>query len=397
MIGFNFLKECTGCSVCVDGCPQNCIRMVKSSYGYLIPSIDASLCIKCGQCDRVCPTLNTKHVEYGGRVMFSAYHKSQSIRKEGSSGSVFYALASKVIDNGGIVVGAAFDERLKLKHQVAVNLDELKPLLKSKYLQSNTSGIYIKIKNYLKGGKNVLFCGTPCQCNAVKNYIPENLSKKLILVDFICHGVPSQDNFDKSMSLLEKEKKKKIISYSFRQKIGVDVHGYEITYNDSSGKHLKECGSWTQQPFYRGFKSYIAFRQSCYHCKHVGVNRSSDITLADFWGLPIIDKTVKDFGKGYSMVIINSDKGKQIFSDIKEVLCIKTFDLIDAITYNSSYTKCVDDSLVSKAYRFCYKNFPYSVVEPLFFSKTYNILLRIKGKFRYITQLSQAPFRSALR
>lgn len=384
MIEFNFLKECTGCSACVDGCPQNCIRMVKSPYGYLIPSIDAATCIQCGLCDRVCPTLNTKHIEYGGRVVYSAYHKNESIRKEGSSGSVFYALASKVIGNGGGVVGTAFDERLKLKHQVAFNLEELEPLLKSKYLQSDTSGIYIQIKNHLKGGKIVLFCGTPCQCNAVKNYIPENLSKKLILVDFICHGVPSQDNFDKSMSLLEKKRKKKILFYSFRQKIEEDVHGYEITYDDGNGIHQKECGLWTSQPFYRGFKSYIAFRQSCYHCKHVGVNRSSDITLADFWGLPVIDKTVKDFGKGYSMVIINSDKGESMFNDIKEVLCVKTFDIIDAVKHNSSYTKCVNDSLVSKAYRYCYKNFPYFIVEPLFFSKAYNILLRIKGKLRYI-------------
>ena len=384
MIEFDFLKECTGCAACVDVCPRNCIKMVKSPYGYLIPSIDSSTCIKCGLCDKVCPTLNTKHIEYGDRVVYSAYHKSESIRQEGSSGSVFYALASKVIENGGVVVGAAFDERLKLKHQVATKLLGLEPLLKSKYLQSDTSGIYVQIKDHLKEGRFVLFCGTPCQCNAVKNYIPENLSKKLILVDFICHGVPSQDNFDKSMSLLEKKRNKKIISYNFRHKIEGNVHGYEIVYEEGNGKIQKESGLWTSQSFYRGFKSYIAFRQSCYHCKHVGVNRSSDITLADFWGLPTIDKTIKDFYKGYSMVIINSDRGWHMFSDIKEELNVKTYNVVDAIKHNSSYTKCVDDSLVSKVYRYCYKNIPYSVVEPLFFSKTYNILLRIKGKLRYI-------------
>lgn len=384
MINFDFEKDCTGCAACVDACPRKCIKMVKSSYGYLIPSIDASICIKCGLCDRVCPTLNTEHMEYQGRTVYSAYHKNESIRKQGSSGSVFYALASKVIENGGVVVGAAFDERLKLKHQVADNLEDLEPLLKSKYLQSETRGIYNQIRNHLKEGKVVLFCGTPCQCNAVKNYIPEKLSTKLLLVDFICHGVPSQDNFDRSMSLIEKKRKCKIISYSFRQKIKGNPHGYEITYNDGNGKQQKESGLWTSQPFYRGFKSYIAFRQSCYHCRHVGVNRSSDITLADFWGLSIIDKTVKDFDKGYSMVIINSDKGGEVFSDIKDVLCVKNFDVVDAIKHNSSYTKCVDDSLVSKGYRYCYKNFPYSIVEPLFFSKAYNILQRIKGKLRYI-------------
>lgn len=342
--------------------------MVRSPYGYLIPQVDGTQCVDCGKCEKTCPVLKPSKKEYKERTLFSAYSIDNQIRDKGSSGSIFYHIALYIIEKGGVVFGAAMDENLKLKHVMARNVQELSRLTKSKYFQSDTREIYIKVKNLLDGGNLVMFCGTPCQCNALYKFVPESKKDNLILVDFICHGVPSQENFDKSIHRYEAKVSGKVLSYEFRPKNGFGLHGYRITYKDLNNETCIEEGKYYKQPFYLGFKLYIAFRQSCYHCKFVGKERVSDITLGDFWGLSHVDRKVKDEDKGYSMVIINSDKGSMLFEAIYGDIETKSFDLEVAVRNNSSYVRPVKDSILSKAFRYSYKNLPYSVTETLFFS-----------------------------
>lgn len=370
MINFDFLKDCTGCSVCADACPQSCIRMIKSHYGYVIPSVTKNLCVECNLCEKVCPTFHTQHIKYGAREVLSAFHSDERKRNQGSSGSMFSALAEYVIlQQKGIIYGAMINDNLQLLHKRIDNVSDLSLLKKSKYFQSNTESIYIQVKEDLKAGSVVMFVGTPCQCTALYNYLTPALKKRLLLVDFVCHGVPSQDNFSKSMDLIEKSKNCKIVEFRFREKLPNNLHGYYLKMKYEDGCEKNEREDFSYLPFYRGFKSYINFRPSCYHCKYGGVERVSDITLADFWGLEKVDCSIKSITKGYSMVIVNSDKGCNYVHELDAIMNYKVFDVETAIRYNGSYTKCVKDTILSKSFRIAYRYLPYKLVESIFFSR----------------------------
>ena len=138
MIGARSSKDCCGCMACADICPQNCISQTTDKDGYISPVVDEKLCVDCNQCEKVCPELNPVHNDFDGRKLYSAYHKDDGIRSQGSSGSAFAALAQIVISKNGVVYGAAFDSNLQLMHRKAENMEALKPLMRSKYLQSNT-------------------------------------------------------------------------------------------------------------------------------------------------------------------------------------------------------------------------------------------------------------------
>ena len=369
MIVIRHSMDCCGCSACIDVCPHHCITQITDTDGYIKPSVDANQCVDCHQCEKVCPELNTLHLPFERRKLYSAYHKDDNIRSQGSSGSVFAALAQYVFSRNGVVFGAAFDDQMKLLHIKAENMEELRPLMRSKYLQSNTMGIFNAIKQELKQGKLVLFVGTPCQTNAVYNYINPALKKYLLLVDFICHGVPSQQFFDKSIHYLEKREKVKILKVSFRTKHNGLYHSYEIQYTDKDGNIATKKGPYTEFPFYRAFKSYITFRDSCYHCKHTGEERVSDLTIGDFWGIRSLSSDIsnEDFAKGYSEVVVNTSLGGAILEQMHEYLILKQVDIKYAGYSNPSYLKCVKAGKRKLLFRFLNRYFPYSITEKVLF------------------------------
>lgn len=209
-------SECCGCRACGDICPKNCISFAEDEEGFVYPTVDEGSCVSCGKCVNICPEINVFH-NAKVETVEAAYAKNAQDRKAGSSGGVFGLLAEAVINNGGVVWGACFDDDLKLVHRCARTPQELKPLYKSKYLQSNTSGIYSKIIKDAKDGKHILFSGTPCQCNAVRNVVGK-YNENLITVEVVCHGVPSQSLFDRSIKWVEKKCNFKIIDFTFRSK-----------------------------------------------------------------------------------------------------------------------------------------------------------------------------------
>lgn len=385
MIDFDFIKDCCGCGACVDACPKRCINMVRSPYGYLVASVNKGECVSCNVCERVCPTMNTPRRVCNSHRVYSAFNRCAEIRDAGSSGSIFYLLATTIIRKGGVVYGAAFDNRLQLKHTKAESEEELWPLLKSKYIQSNTIGVFAQVKQDLNGGKTILFVGTPCQVSALYNYIPEKQKNNLYLVDFICHGVPAQELFDRSIANYERHHKCHINKFMFRVKGKRHSKYYQINYTDESGNKGQESGPYFDNPYYCSYSLYNCFRQSCYRCKHATVDRVSDITLADFWGINRLKPSVTDIEKGYSMLIMNSDKGETLFNSVKNNVIYEEFKLRDAIDNNYSYTNVTNDSWMSKAFRWAYSHLPYRVVERIFCSKYLSYSKRIIDKIsKYI-------------
>lgn len=305
-------KECTGCRLCGDICPKHSILFAEDNEGFFYPIIDEETCISCGLCYNLCPALN---VSKWARTeqSYAIYANDIIKRNAGSSGGFFGLLAEHVLNDGGHIWGAAFDENFKLVHRKADGINELSPLLKSKYIQSDLTGVYTQIKRDIQNGILTLFCGTPCQVNALKNYIGRDTTN-LITVDFVCHGVPSQNLFDRCIQWYEEKHKVKIELFQFRYK-GVGVkhpHSFAMRF---IGEQKNRVGLHYEFPYYFGFQKHITLRPSCYQCKWACSKRAGDITLGDYWGIEnfIPQLNAKD---GISMILCNTHKGHELLDSL---------------------------------------------------------------------------------
>ena len=328
MIHIKNEKDCCGCGACAVSCPTKAIEMeAKGSLGALLPTVNTEKCVECGLCQRVCPKLDndTEKVDFA-QAAIAAYSKDKELKFASSSGGMFLSFAKKCINKGYSVYGAAFDSEMKLKCTCAQHEEELYLLAKSKYLQSDMTGSFMEIEEKLKNGQGVLFVSTPCQVLALKKYLKKTY-EHLLTVDFFCHGVPSQLLFDECNGFEDNLHNRKTIEYSFRAKVknGVTPHYYKIRY-EKNGKEKQEVKFYYKSLFYALFQQYITLRESCYDCTFATERRYSDITIGDFHE---IDKYVKGINRfdGVSTVILNTQKGKDLFESVSDGLEVFPVDI----------------------------------------------------------------------
>lgn len=330
MIKIEDKSKCCGCTACASKCPKDAIEMIEDENGFKYPVINEEKCVNCGLCEKVCPILTNKKISNKPKA-YACINKDEEIRKDSSSGGVFSLLAEYVLENNGVVFGAAFDEEFKLKHICIDSKEDLFKLRTSKYLQSYIGDTYKEAQRFLESGKIVLFTGTPCQIEGLKSFLVKDYDN-LYTQDIICHGVPSPKVWNKY-----KEHRRKIDNdmpkeINFRNKDnGWHKFNLKFTYNNKSySKNQNE------DIYMRCFLSNLCLRDSCYNCSFKKYNRLSDITLADYWGVEHIHPEIDD-NKGISLVIINSSKGDKLFEAIKNKCNIKETDIDQAIKYNQSF------------------------------------------------------------
>lgn len=321
---------CTGCTACMHNCPKSAISFVEDEEGFKYPIINQEKCVDCGICKKTCPVLNTKENESINKS-YVGYNKDSNERLNASSGSIFSLIANYILDNNGIVVGAAFDKNNHLKHIAVEKKKELEPLKKSKYLQSDLDNIFKYVKEKIKTMK-VLFVGTPCQVAGIKSFIKHN--DNLITIDLFCHGVPSPKLFAKYVRELEKDNNDKLINYDFRD----NSTGWDSYSNRATFENKTIITDRNKNEYMRLFLSDVALRKSCYNCNFKLGNKYSDITLGDFWGIK--KKYPEMYNKeGVSAIIINTENGIDIFDKIKINLEFKKCDIKNIISGNPSLTK----------------------------------------------------------
>lgn len=327
---------CSGCHACYNICPKNCITMETDSEGFLYPHIDERRCIDCGRCGEVCPVLH----EYRGNKKGQAYaciNRNEEIRMKSSSGGVFNLIAEWTIEHSGIVFGAAFDKQLNVKHIEVESEKDLYKLRGSKYLQSRIGDTYKTTERYLKQGRIVLFTGTPCQISGLKAYLGKEYDN-LIMQDLICHGVPSPDIWQKYLVYQEKAHSCPIDRESlpvFRLK-SKGWKRYSVSFNLLNDTEYQE--TLDKDMFMKAFLNNLCLRPSCYNCHSKSLERESDITLADFWGVENLLPDMFD-DKGTSLVFINSEKGRRLFEKVAANTIFKEIDIDEAAIYNSSAYK----------------------------------------------------------
>lgn len=331
MINIENKKDCTGCYACANICPKNCISMDRDIEGFRYPIINKSKCIECNLCEKVCPLIHERKID-NNPIAFACYNKDELIRKKSSSGGIFSLLAQVVIENNGVVFGAKFDENFNVIHDYASNIDEVAVFRGAKYVQSTIGNTYKDAKEFLDNGKMVLYSGTPCQISGLKRYLRKDYDN-LFCVDLICHGVPSHKAWSKYKNYLSNGKQ--IESISFRdKKYGWKSYSVKFKFKDGSEKLIK--GS--EDKYIRGFIGDIYLRPSCHDCKFKTLNRESDITLADFWGINNVLEEMDD-DKGTSLIFVNSEKGQRLLENISDSIIKKDVDINEAVKYNLSAIK----------------------------------------------------------
>lgn len=328
-------KQCTGCSACVNRCPKNCIIMQRDKEGFLYPSINSELCIECGLCEKVCPVFHAKTKKVSHGVAYACLNTQESVREKSSSGGVFTALANYIIERGGAVFGAAFDDDFQVVHKSVEKIEDLDCLRGSKYVQSKISDTYQQAKKYLQENRLVLFTGTPCQIGGLYAYLERDY-ENLYTQDLICHGAPSPMVWDKYVAYrtsMENDAKPRKIAFRAKNE-GWKRYSVSFVFdNDTEYRQTLDKDLYMQ-----AFLKNLCLRPSCYQCAFKGLERESDITLADFWGIQNVMPEMDD-DKGTSLVITQSEKGEKLFKEISKNLKFKQVDFESAIAYNSAMVK----------------------------------------------------------
>lgn len=327
-------KICTGCGACAASCPLNCIEMQEDWEGFRYPIIDGERCISCRKCESLCPVLNKLPV-YEEPQAYGAKHKDDGIRSLSSSGGVFPALASFVLKNGGAVCGAAYAEDFSVEHRIIEDAEDIIKLQGAKYAQSRAERMFPRIRSILESGRHLLFTGTPCQTAGLKAYLRRDY-ENLILVDMICHGVPSpkvwktyleyrmqEDANGAGISLVNQRDKSSGWS-RYRYSLRIDYQNGK-TYSVQQGKDM----------FMLGFVNNLYLRPSCAQCQFKGLSRCADITLGDYWDVWSQHPEIDD-DKGVSLVLVSTKKGAEHWCKILEKVNALAVDIRIALDQNPS-------------------------------------------------------------
>lgn len=370
---------CTGCYSCFNICPEKCISMEEDEEGFVYPNINQAYCIKCNNCEKVCPSL--KKIELEGKknesIIYAAWSLNNEIRINSTSGGIFTELADYIIKKGGYVAGAKYDQLHQVEHTIIEKTEDIQLLRQSKYAQSVIGYTYYEIKKLLDNKKTVLFCGTPCQVVGIQSFLKKKY-ENLVLCDFVCLGINSPKVYRKYLSMLEKEYNSRIKKVWFKNKTyGWNRFSTKIEFEN--GKYyLKDRNTDLYMGGYIKYTLYV--RPSCYKCQYKCIPHDSDITLADFWGIAKFDAKL-DNDQGTSLTMINSNKGERMYQNISSGI-FSTESNIEAALPNNK--RILYPAVIGTSRKYFFDN-----LDKIPFDKLMHKCFRIERYNRYINKIKK--------
>lgn len=361
MISINDKKECCGCSACANICPINCIDMIEDKEGFLYPNVDEEKCVNCHMCENVCPLQNKKLDTFENRNTYGYIFQNKNSKdlKESTSGGFFSALAREVLENNGVVFGAAFDGDFHVRHKYIECIEDLNIFRNSKYIQSDIGESFKQCKEFLDRERLVCFSGTPCQIAALISYLDKNY-ENLITVDVVCRGVPSPLLLKKYIDLLGG--KENIKNLRFRDK----RYGYySSTFSVNYKNNIIKRTDIRSNPLLHFFFDDICSRPSCYKCAFKTIDRVSDFTMFDCWHA--IKHSDKFGSKGATAVIARGIKAENIIKKLEKYnICLKSevstlvkddgFMMVNSVKMNSKRQEFFDD-FINKGFDYVVKKY----------------------------------------
>ena len=344
---FDKKENCSGCGVCKTVCNAKAITMRQDSCGFSYPEIDAERCVSCGKCRNNCHFINKKSVSRNlPENVFAVQSKETEVLKKSQSGGLFAELAKSVLNSGGVVYGAAFNELFEVCHIRIDSADQLYKLQGSKYVQSKTEDIFETVKNDLNHGLRVLFSGTPCQVAALYSYLGQK-NELLYTADIVCHGVMSPALWKDYLGCIKK-KYGEITHADFRDK-SFGWQSHNETFLVGKQKIKKNI---YRKIFYRN----VLLRPSCYSlkddrcitaCSYAGMSRVSDMTIGDFWGIKNETAVFENADLGISLCIVNTPNGSRLFDTIKPNVLWEQRDIGEALA-KQPHLSCSENGVPMK-------------------------------------------------
>lgn len=376
MIRITDKAKCCGCTACASICPHDAISMQPDALGFLYPVVDESKCTDCGLCEKVCAFHENydKSQNLPEPLAYAARHKDMREVETSRSGAAFIALSDWVLRLGGVVYGAGYADHFRVVHKRATSREERDEFKGSKYVQSDLNTVFRQVKKDLKDGLTVLFSGTPCQTSGLASYVGKRLRENLYLVDIVCHGVPGPYLWRDYLAYLEKKQGSRICWVNFRDKQEYGWAAHRETF-----KFVNEGGGKVTYTFV--FYKHIMFRHSCGVCPFTNTKRPSDITLADFWGWEKSVPGFNDDDKGVSLILCNTEKGKQLFEAVKQDMDVVPVKLEDCLQPNLQHPSIIHPKRMAFECDYQRKGFLYVMRKYGDMGWRYH-LGRVKGKIK---------------
>ena len=390
-------EKCLGCAACFDTCHKKAIEMLIDGEGFTYPNIIQHNCNDCGLCKNVCPALNNplsnpqQTADFYLKIptVYAARHKNKEVIWASTSGGLFSALAEYAYSKDMAVGGSVFTEELRAKHFISDSMKDLDILRTSKYQQSSMDGFYRQVNEYLKQGKKCLLVGMPCQIAALQNYFKKDL-EKIIFVDTICAGVNSPMVFQKFLRSLEQEYKGKVVKFRAKAKDwGWRALAQKIEFDNGKIYHKYR----NEDDWVRGLNNVHAFvRPCCHNCEFRGFPRGADLSLGDFWGIEKLNSKIDD-NLGTSVVLINSQKGKDFFENCKDIIEIEEYALLDAIRENIYLITSSPKFPQREAFFEYLRTHTFAESAQKFFPYKKNFLQKARGAVKFLKILRHVCFR----
>lgn len=349
----NFDKtRCFGCSACAAVCPKKVISMERDEEGFYYPKVGEG-CIDCGLCHKACPAEAMPRRFDEDKLAFGGYVKDAAVREESTSGGAFSALATAFYEKAAAegkqcAIFGAESKGIQVFHSYITDIADLYKFRKSKYSQSVMGDAYAGCKKFLLKGHSVLFSGTPCQIAGLKAFLRDGDYDGLLTVEVICEGVPTPHYMEKYDRMLE-------------DKHGAPIRELDYRYTDATVRHGTPVkGKWDFQvmhtvlengtrvktdrwfnPFWSIWLSHLMSRPSCYACPFTTAARVADVTLGDLWGVHLYCPELYGKNLGASLIVCNTQKGKDILSLAKKDMYGHELDFATALKYQSPMRRAI--------------------------------------------------------
>lgn len=306
-------NDCTGCMACLNSCGRKAIEFTENAEGFYRPTINKDICVGCRLCMQSCPIITPPiKTPNDSPKIFAAYSKNKNVVYTSSSGGIFYELSSYILDNNGVIYGAYYDSiNHTVSHIGVENLNDLKKIQGSKYVQSVIGDIFNQCKKNLQEKRLVLFSGTPCQIAGLYSFLKKEYSN-LYTIDIVCHGVPSKKFYHKYLEKCRIELNK--FEFFFRN---YKIWDFDTFIRTSKTRHFL---FGPKDFFMKSFLHGEVFNECCYKCRFAKIPRIGDISLGDFWGIKETSRFRINRG-GTSLILINNNKGQFLFDKLHNIEC----------------------------------------------------------------------------